>query len=304
MTQCAPRRRRGAPLRGAVAQNGPVNLRCVVLADDPSLEGAMWAMPSSWPEFMLHDPIGNGYYAALDEFAEYVLVCFDEVGDVVAKAFSVPFHLDGDELPVDGWDGVIRRGLATRLPGGPAANAVSAVEIAVRPDLQGRGLSAQVLAALRDNAARLGYAELVAPVRPNGKADPHQPMTEHAFAVRGDGLPVDPWLRVHVRAGGRIDRCGVTLDGDSRDARGVARLDRPGLRPDRPGEGARRAHARPLRRGERDGCLRRAERLGAAPHRVPERLSRSRRDPACRRGRDVLDLVGAAVGHDHVGTRA
>ncbi len=188
-----------------MAQNGPVNLRCVVLADDPSLEGAMWAMPSSWPEFMLHDPIGNGYYAALDEFAEYVLVWFDEVGDVVAKAFSVPFHLDGDELPADGWDGVIRRGLATRLPGGPAANAVSAVEIAVRPDLQGRGLSAQVLAALRDNAARLGYAELVAPVRPNGKADPRQPMTEHAFAVRADGLPVDPWLRVHVRAGGRID---------------------------------------------------------------------------------------------------
>ncbi|MCD6639370.1 MAG: N-acetyltransferase, partial [Nocardioides sp.] len=27
-----------------------------------------------------------------------------------------------------------------------------------------------------------------------------------AFRTRDDGLPVDPWLRVHVRAGGRIDR--------------------------------------------------------------------------------------------------
>ncbi len=96
----------------------------------------MWAMPSSWPEFMLHDPIGNGYYAALDLFAEHVLVCFDETGDVVAKAFSVPFHLDGGDLPADGWDGVVRRGLAGRLPGGREPNAVSAVEIAVRPDMQ------------------------------------------------------------------------------------------------------------------------------------------------------------------------
>jgi len=183
-----------------------VNLRCVVLADEPSLEEAMWAMPSSWPEFMLHDPIGNGYYAALDLFAEHVLVCFDETGDVVAKAFSVPFHLDGGDLPADGWDGVVRRGLAGRLPGGREPNAVSAVEIAVRPDMQGHGLSSQVLAALRDNARRLGYAELVAPVRPSGKTDPHQPMTEHAAAVRADGLPADPWLRVHVRAGGRIDQ--------------------------------------------------------------------------------------------------
>jgi hypothetical protein len=54
------------------------------------------------------------------------------------------------------------------------------------------------------NAARLGYTELVAPVRPNTKADPDEPMASYAFRTRGDGLPVDPWLRVHVRAGGRI----------------------------------------------------------------------------------------------------
>ena len=57
---------------------------------------------------------------------------------------------------------------------------------------------------MRDNAARRGFAELVAPVRPNGKADVHEPMSTYALRVRDDGLPVDPWLRVHVRAGGRI----------------------------------------------------------------------------------------------------
>lgn len=32
----------------------------------------------------------------------------------------------------------------------------------------------------------------------------HEPMSSYAMRVRHDGLPVDPWLRVHVRAGGRI----------------------------------------------------------------------------------------------------
>ena len=85
-------------------------------------------------------------------------------------------------------------------------NAVSAVEIAVEPALQGAGLSGRIVAALRDNAGRLGFAELLAPVRPNGKTDVHEPMAAYAFRTRDDGLPVDPWLRVHVRAGGRIDR--------------------------------------------------------------------------------------------------
>jgi hypothetical protein len=30
-------------------------------------------------------------------------------------------------------------------------------------------------------------------------------MTEYAYRVRPDGLPEDPWLRVHTRVGGTID---------------------------------------------------------------------------------------------------
>jgi hypothetical protein len=62
-----------------------------------------------------------------------------------------------------------------------------------------------MVAAMRDNVAKLGPHDLIAPVRPNGKHEHIDlPMDEYAFAVRADGLPVDPWLRVHVRAGGRI----------------------------------------------------------------------------------------------------
>jgi GNAT superfamily N-acetyltransferase len=183
-----------------------VGLQITALADRPELAAAMWAMPSSWPEFMRHDPIGGLYYSHVESrFAEFVLVAQDDTGAVVACAHSVPFRLGDDGLPDNGWDGVIRNGLLTAVSGAEP-DAISAVEIAVRPDRQGSGLSAQLLEAMRRNAARHGFARLVAPVRPNGKTDAHEPMTRYAVRTRDDGLPVDPWLRVHVRAGGRIEK--------------------------------------------------------------------------------------------------
>jgi hypothetical protein len=183
-----------------------VPLTISVLADHPELADPMWDMPNSWPEFMRHDPIGGLFYGNVEtRFAEFVLIAQDDVGEVVACAYSVPFVLGGEPLPANGWGFVIRNGLLASIRG-QEPDAISAVEIAVRPDRQGTGLSGEMLAAMRDNAARHGYAELVAPVRPNGKNDVHEPMSSYAFRVREDGLPVDPWLRVHVRAGGRIEK--------------------------------------------------------------------------------------------------
>lgn len=183
-----------------------MTLTTTVLADRPDLADAMWEMESSWPEFMRHDPIGGLYYRNVtSHFAEYVVVAQDEAGEVVAVAHSLPVALGAGPLLDHGWGGAIRNGLFTAVDG-DRPDAVSAVEIAVRPDRQGTGLSAQMLAAMRDNAARHGFADLVAPVRPNGKDDPHEPMAAYAFRTRADGLPVDPWLRVHVRAGGTVER--------------------------------------------------------------------------------------------------
>jgi hypothetical protein len=62
-----------------------------------------------------------------------------------------------------------------------------------------------MLAAMRDNVKRLGFKDMVAPVRPNRKhLVPDMPIEEYAALVREDGMPRDSWLRVHVRAGGRI----------------------------------------------------------------------------------------------------
>ncbi|MFJ2030341.1 N-acetyltransferase [Streptosporangium sp. NPDC087985] len=184
-----------------------MSVRITTLAERPELAEQLWAMKTSWPEFMLHDPMATLYYEVCTTvYPEFVLVADDDAdpGRLVARGFSVPFTWRHEELPDDGWDAAIRWAWNTRRTGAEPT-LVSALEITVRPDLLGSGLSPLMLEAMRDNAARLGFTELLAPVRPNAKhLEPRTPMAEYAARTRPDGLPVDPWLRVHVRAGGTI----------------------------------------------------------------------------------------------------
>ena len=176
------------------------------LKNRPELLDDLLNMENSWPEFIRQDPVGGLYYnpQVLIQLGEYTLFALDDQGQIVAKAHSIPFQLSNTELPADGWDGVIRRGVQCVLTGA-TPNAVSALEISVRSDAQGRGISAQVMAAMRANARRLGFSQLLVPVRPTGRKDPREAMETYALRTREDALPLDPWLRVHVRAGGTIE---------------------------------------------------------------------------------------------------
>jgi GNAT superfamily N-acetyltransferase len=165
---------------------------------------------NAWPTFMRQDPIGSVYYAdPVRAYPEYVLVAVDRdhPDRLLAKGYSVPFKWDDDpaeSLPEFGWDDVIVAAALDRLAG-RRGNLVSALEISIRPDVRGQGLSDVMLRAMLDNAAALGFPSLVAPVRPNTKhLRPEISIAEYSGLTRDDGLPVDPWLRVHVRAGGTI----------------------------------------------------------------------------------------------------
>ncbi|QCX77089.1 hypothetical protein C9F11_17165 [Streptomyces sp. YIM 121038] len=189
-----------------------VDLTITTLAERPGLAGPMWAMDDSWAEFVGHDLVARSHMGLIPEaFPEYVLLATDGQERVVARAFSVPFALrseerggDRAELPDGGWDQVLVWAFDDRH-GGEKADTVSAIEVAVDPACQGHGLSGRMLAAMRENARARGFAEVVAPVRPNAKhQEPATPIEEYARRTRDDGLPYDPWLRVHVRAGGVI----------------------------------------------------------------------------------------------------
>jgi hypothetical protein len=75
----------------------------------------------------------------------------------------------------------------------------------VVPSDRGRGLSGELVRAAMRTVASHGYTTLVAPVRPTEKHHhPQAAMSEYAARTRADGLPADPWLRVHARLGGTI----------------------------------------------------------------------------------------------------
>jgi hypothetical protein len=181
----------------------------VTVAERPDLASLLGDF-NPWPRFMQQDPVGSLYYAdAVGLYPEFVMVAIDrdDPGRLVAKGYSVPFSWDEDPavtLPDDGWDGVILNAALDRMAGRPG-NLVSALEISIRNDLRGTGLSRFMLNAMRENAGKLGFPSLVAPVRPNEKhLRPTMSIAEYAALRRADGLPVDAWLRTHVRAGATI----------------------------------------------------------------------------------------------------
>jgi GNAT superfamily N-acetyltransferase len=205
----------------------PAGLAVATFAQRPDLLGKVFAaeIQSAVPEFMRHDPAGALYYrnGQIEHYSEFGLVAVDpaEPGRPVARAFSVPFAFrDGtagpDELPDGGWDTVIRWADEDRRAG-RQATAVSALEIMVAPRLQQRGVSRLMLTALRDNARRLGFADLYAPLRPTDKhREPLTPFADYVARQREDGLPYDSWVRTHVRAGARIVKiapCSMVVAG-------------------------------------------------------------------------------------------
>lgn len=179
------------------------------LEQRPDLEDALWDLGDLWPTFMLHDPNADLYYdRCTRDFRDLVLVAEhrDRPGEVAARGFAIPFTAREHPFPAGGWDAVIRWGVADLLDRRPPTH-VSALEITLRPSERGSGLAARMIAAMKDGARGRGAEGLVAPVRPTGKADePATSMEEYAHRRRPDGLPVDAWLRTHVRVGGEIVR--------------------------------------------------------------------------------------------------
>jgi len=179
------------------------------LAENPELARTIDDFPGCWPEYMAHHRLSNVFYEDIaPAFAEFCLVAVDpaDPGRPLAKAYSLPVAWPDDptRLPPDGHDAIILQALADRAANRRGTLA-AAVEITVQTWARGRGLSHRMLDAMRATAAHHGLRSLVAPVRPTATAaHPRLSMVEYTRLTRPDGLPVDPWLRVHVRAGGRI----------------------------------------------------------------------------------------------------
>jgi len=194
-------------------------LQLVTLRARPALRSQVFSEPfrAAWPEFMLHDPAASLYFDKpnFDAYLETAFAVVDTAQPDIAvgRAFAVPFVFGEpgrDQLPDSGWDEVIRWGHQDQALG-RQGNALSALEIMLLPTHRGRGSSAVVLRAMADHARARGFREFFAPVRPTVKhLEPSTPIGDYVKRMDANGLPFDPWLRVHVRAGGRIVKVAPT----------------------------------------------------------------------------------------------
>jgi GNAT superfamily N-acetyltransferase len=163
---------------------------------------------ASWPEFMMHDPIAHEHWHELfDRFNEYQFALFDtEKNRMAAMANSLPFYWDQplEDLPETGWDWVFLKAIADHQ-NGVMPNIQSAIQINIHPEYQGHGLSARMVQAMGAIGKSKGFWHLVAPVRPNQKSKyPLTNIDDYIRWTNEEGLPFDPWLRVHVRVGAKI----------------------------------------------------------------------------------------------------
>ena len=159
-----------------------------------------------WPEYNMHGNQTGAYFGELrPRFARFqVLICDPETGEVVGRGRSIPLRWDGTlaDLPA-GIDAAGLRAVTEEA----APTAVSALAAEVARDRQGQGLSSLVIQAMSAAARAAGLGPLIAPVRPNWKDRyPITPIDRYATWKRPDGLPFDPWVRVHARLGATILR--------------------------------------------------------------------------------------------------
>jgi hypothetical protein len=167
------------------------------------LEPAWELTKDTMPEYNNHGDVLNEYWWRLtEEQPDFQFHLVDEQG-ILARARSVPVRWDGtlEDLPA-GIDGAIARGFDE---GG--ANVLCALVIMVPTARQGAGGSRAALEAMLSIAREHGLEWLIAPVRPNWKERyPLTPIERYAYWRRDDGLPFDPWMRVHFRLGADILR--------------------------------------------------------------------------------------------------
>ena len=90
-------------------------------------------------------------------------------------------------------------------PMATCSSASGAVPQDTHPELKGTGTATELVRALIQTGQNQGMTRALAPLRPTRKhLYPLISIEEYVSWVREDGLPFDPWLRRHVRAGGRV----------------------------------------------------------------------------------------------------
>jgi len=186
--------------------------RWETVADRPALQGEVTALIERvWPRFItragsvpgMPSPDWLGIYRRWPDL-QYAMLSVD--GEVMAAGNAAVVHDPGplDRLPDTGWDWAMAQSAADHDAERSGGTMVG-LSVTIAPEHQGKGLAGRMVAQMKAVCQQNGLERLIIPVRPTWKPRyPLIPMNTYSQWKNDQGLPFDPWLRCHVRAGGRI----------------------------------------------------------------------------------------------------
>jgi hypothetical protein len=158
----------------------------------------------AWPEFLLHGDVA-GWRSLFDVFADFQILFFDQENTLAAVGHTVPITWDGSnqDLP-ENISAIIQRALRNKREG-VTCNGLTALAAMVRKQYRGIGLSRKIIKAMIELGAYSGLGYLLAPLRPSLKSMYPLISFEHYVKwKRDDGMPFDPWLKVHLDMGAEV----------------------------------------------------------------------------------------------------
>jgi len=189
-------------------------LQLQTVAGDPGLAGRMQELIDRvWPKFVTESHHPKGHDMPFDWFGIYKhwphlqFALLDPAsGDMVGACNALTLAWDGvaEELPDEGWNWVMVQARLD-LAAGRKPTMGSALSITLDPTRRGKNLSAVAIRAMKMLVQETGVSRFFAPVRPTTKARyPITPMEEFCRWQNAEGLPLDPWMRVHARLGAHV----------------------------------------------------------------------------------------------------
>jgi hypothetical protein len=159
-----------------------------------------------FPKFISADIAVKEYIERVREYFPHLdVMMIDESDNPVATGWGVPISWSGEvvDLP-SSFAEVLRRAIEVH-DSGLESNTFVICGAVVDPGRKGSGTATELIRALSGVGQAEGVTRVLAPVRPTRKhLYPLFSIENYASWVREDGLPFDPWLRLHVRLGARI----------------------------------------------------------------------------------------------------
>lgn len=181
--------------------------KITTLYERPGLSYALNALNQKvWPEFLMHWPCPE-WRELFGIFKPFQVLVLDPEENLIGFGHAAPFywHKELILLPES-----LREILGLAVNGfhrGLLPNYLIALAVVVSPQHRGGGISSLVLSAMKKMAIEQGIGGIIVPVRPTKKAQyPLIPIADYATWKNADGLPFDPWLRIHHRLEAKIYR--------------------------------------------------------------------------------------------------